>query len=65
MDDHNFLSDKKLFKKMFRNATNEKHSFLSINYTNESSLYQDKNFNDLIGKCGGIKGINCKCDLTS
>jgi hypothetical protein len=45
VEDHNYLIDKKTFKKMFRNETNERHSFLFINYTNpHDKMYQNKNF---------------------
>ena len=33
-DDHNYLESKKEFKRMFKEATKEKHSFLVVNYSN-------------------------------
>jgi len=47
-DDHNYLESKKDFKRMFRDATNQKHSFMVVNYTNNpSERYLDKNFKPL------------------
>tara|TARA_R110000803_G_scaffold39715_5_gene85653 strand:+ start:2503 stop:3264 length:762 start_codon:yes stop_codon:yes gene_type:complete len=44
-DDHNYLEKKTDFKKMYRNATNEPHSFFVINYSNPiETRYMDKNF---------------------
>lgn len=44
-DYHNYLGDKKTFKKMFRNVTNEPHSFLVVNYSNPfDKRYLDSNF---------------------
>jgi hypothetical protein len=44
--DHNYLNNKKLFNDMFRRATDEKHSFFVINYTNDKEeRYQDAHFN--------------------
>ena len=43
--DHNYLNNKKHFYDMFRKATDEKHSFFVINYTNEKEdRYQNANF---------------------
>ena len=43
--DHNMLDSKKDFKKMFRNATDEPHSFMIINYSNpKDSRYMDMKF---------------------
>jgi hypothetical protein len=44
-DDHNYLPDRKAFKKMYRNNTKDKHSFIIINYTNNyNEIYLDKDF---------------------
>lgn len=46
--DHNYLLNKKDFQKMFRDATDEKHTFFVVNYTNDkNSMYQDCNFDKL------------------
>jgi hypothetical protein len=46
--DHNYLLNKKDFQKMFRDATDEKHTFFVVNYTNDkNSMYQDSNFDKL------------------
>ena len=43
-DDHNF-HNKKVFKKMFRENTNEKHSFMVVNYSNNiDNRYLNKEF---------------------
>ena len=42
---HNYLDDKKTFKKMFRDTTKEPHSFLVVNYSNPfEKRYLDKDF---------------------
>ena len=44
-EDHNFLSNKKQFYDMFREATGEKHSFFVVNYTNpKDEMYQNSEF---------------------
>ena len=44
-EDHNFLTSKKDFYKMFRHYTSEPHSFLVVNYSNPyESRYLDKQF---------------------
>lgn len=44
-DDHNYLESKKDFKKMFKEATKEKHAFLVVNYSNPvSERYLDSDF---------------------
>ena len=44
-EDHNYLETKKAFRKMFREATTEKHSFLVVNYSNEpQERYLDSTF---------------------
>lgn len=44
-DDHNYLESKKDFKKMFKEATREKHSFLVVNYSNPvNGRYLDTDF---------------------
>lgn len=44
-NDHAFCSRKE-FRNLFREATKEKHSFMTVNYDNPTyKLYQDKNFN--------------------
>ena len=49
--DHNYLANKKHFYEMFRQATDEKHSFFVINYTNDKEeRYQDAGFNVLLNK---------------
>lgn len=46
--DHNYLLNKKDFQKMFRDATDEKHTFFVVNYTNDkNNMYQDCNFDTL------------------
>lgn len=48
-DDHCYLTDRKAFKKMYRENTREKHSFIIINYTNDfHELYLDKDFKSII-----------------
>lgn len=48
MDDHNHFEDRKEFVKMFREQTNEPHSFLVVNYSNPiKTRYMDKNFKPL------------------
>jgi len=43
-DDHNY-HNKKVFKKMFRENTNEKHSFMVVNYSNNiDNRYLNKEF---------------------
>ena len=45
IDEHNYLSNKKDFVKLFRKATNKKHSFLVINYSNDfKHRYLDTHF---------------------
>lgn len=45
MFDHNRLGNKKQFKKMFRDITNQPYSFMVINYTNPfDELYLNKDF---------------------
>lgn len=63
-DDHNYIK-KKEFYEMFRKCTNEKHSFLVINYTNDfAQRYMTKNFEPICvcedneNKCKGIKISN-------
>lgn len=44
-EDINYLTDKKTFKKKFRETTKEKHSFFVVNFTNDfKEMYLDKNF---------------------
>ena len=46
MNDHNYTTDKKSFRKMFRELTDEPHSFMVVNYSNPmGSRYMDKHFN--------------------
>ena len=43
-DDHSHI-DRKEFKKLYRKLTNEKHSFMVVNYSNDlPARYMDKNF---------------------
>ena len=59
--EHNFLENKKDFRKMFRKTTDQPHSYLVVNYSNPpEKLYMNKNF-EAIGKCGGVKGKTCTC----
>ena len=45
IEEHNYLDNKKQFIKMFRKVTNKKHSFIVINYSNETeNRYLDSNF---------------------
>ena len=54
--------DRKDFKKLFKKLTTERHSFMVVNYTNDfSNMYLNKNF-EPVGKCGKVKGKDCKCD---
>jgi len=47
MEDHCHI-EKNQFKKLFREATKERHSFMVVNYSNPTDRrYQDSNFNDL------------------
>ncbi len=44
-DYHNYIGDKKLFKKTFRKVTNQPHSYMVINYSNPfEKRYLDKDF---------------------
>jgi len=44
-EDYNYLNDRKLFQKMYRNATRERNSFLVVNFSNDSgNLYLDSEF---------------------
>ena len=59
-EDHNYMESKKQFKKMFRKATDEKHSFLVVNYSNSpKQRYLDSEFHPICtcadgsNKCGG------------
>lgn len=46
-DDHSYMP-KKQFRKMFRDVTNDKHSFLAINYSNDADeRYLDSNLNPI------------------
>ena len=45
--DFNYLPKPKLFKKMFRENTKEKHDFLVINMSNGKNHYQDKDFKNI------------------
>mgnify|MGYP003645376119 FL=1 len=46
-DDHSVI-DRKEFKKIYRKATEEPHSFMVVNYSNPiDSRYMDKNFNPI------------------
>lgn len=52
-DDHNYKDSKAEFKKMFREATKAKHSFLVVNYSNDPEhRYLDSEF----------RPITCGCD---
>lgn len=45
MDDHNYMEDKRQFKKMYRETTKEPHSFLVVNYSNHpDARYMDSDF---------------------
>ena len=46
-EDFNYLDNKKQFVKMFRKETEEKRSFLVINFTNNGSMYMDSLFNSI------------------
>ena len=62
IEEHNFLEDKKQFRKMYREVTNDPHSFLVVNYSNPmESRYMNRNFVP-IGKCGKPKNGGCKCE---
>jgi len=44
-DDHNYLNSKTEFKRMFKDATKAKHSFLVVNYSNDpEQRYLDSEF---------------------
>lgn len=44
-DDHNYLTDKMAFKRMYRKATDEPHTFLVVNYSNPpKSRYMNHEF---------------------
>jgi len=60
-EDHNMFDNKKTFKKMMRNVTEEPHSALIINYSNpKARMYENINF-EIIGPCGKVKGKGCTC----
>lgn len=60
-EEHNFLEDRKQFRKMYRNVTTEPHTFLCVNYSNPpEKMYMNKNFQP-IGPCGKVKGKGCNC----
>ena len=45
MDDHNYMEDKRQFKKMYSETTKEPHSFLVVNYSNHpDARYMDSDF---------------------
>ena len=47
-DEQNYLDDKKDFYKMYKKATEKKHSFFVINYTNDKEdRYLDGNFENI------------------
>ena len=57
-DEHNYI-DMKEFKKKFRKCTNEKHSFMVINYTNDfQDRYMTQHFEPI---CICEKDKNCEC----
>jgi hypothetical protein len=61
-EDHNYLEDKKNFKKMYRTITNQPHAFLVVNYSNPiDSRYMNQNFLP-IGPCGKVRGHGCECE---
>ena len=43
-EDHNIKLSKKEFSRIFRDATNDKHSFFTINYSNDADKRYIKNF---------------------
>ena len=48
IEEHNYLKDKKEFIRKFRVATNKKHSFFVINYSNDfKGRYLDSSFNPI------------------
>lgn len=60
-EEHNFLENRKDFKKMFRTVTKEPHSFLSISYSNPPDrMYMNNEFKP-IGTCGKVVGDGCNC----
>jgi hypothetical protein len=61
VDDHNYLSDKKKFKSMFRNLSNEKHTFMGVNYSNDGAkMYMNHQFSP-VGTCGKpLDQCHCK-----
>lgn len=61
IEEHNFLEDKKQFRKMYRTVTKEPHSFLVVNYSNPmETRYMNRDFLP-IGPCGKPKGGGCNC----
>jgi len=48
--DHNYLKDKKMFRKMFLDNTKDKHDFLVINFS-KPELYFDKSFEPVHLEC--------------
>lgn len=62
MEEHNYLEDKKQFKKMYREVSKDPHSFLVVNYSNPmETRYMNKDFLP-IGACGKPKNGECKCE---
>ena len=62
VDDHNYMGDKKAFKSLFRKLSNEKHTFMVVNYSNDGSkLYMNSNFKP-VGVCGKPINGGCSCD---
>ena len=56
----NYMKDKKIFKEMFREQTQDSpFDFLVINF-GRKNLYMNKNFQD-IGSCGKVVGEGCSC----
>lgn len=48
-DDINYLTDRKSFKKHFRNTCKEKHSFFIVNFSNDrEEMYLDSNFKPIV-----------------
>jgi len=49
-EDHNYLQNRKEFKKLFRENTSKKHSFLFVNYSNDiQDRYMNSNFEPIRG----------------
>ena len=62
-EENNYFDNKKDFKNLFKTLTNAgSHTPMIINYSNSpNNFYLNHEFMP-VGKCGKVKGKDCKCD---